>query len=66
MNVVMCWCCQKYLLIDDQSIGNEIGFCELKGQRVKCDENVCCDFVLRKGLYTKRNIPDYCKNYKQK
>ena len=64
MSVVQCWCCQNYRLIDDETVGNDIGYCILKKQCVKLEAEVCCEFILRKGLYTKRNIPDYCKNYR--
>lgn len=64
MNVVLCWCCQNYLLIKDEPAGNEVGYCTIKESRVKYDDAVCCEFILRQGLHTKRSIPDYCKNYR--
>ena len=63
MSEVLCWCCENYKLIDDNT---ENGFCVLQRVKVSAYDRVCEDFIKRCGLYTKRTIPDYCKNYKEK
>jgi len=61
---VLCWCCQYYLPADGDNNTTEIGYCELTKLKVEAYDKVCEKFLKNKGLYTKRKIPDYCKNYK--
>ena len=58
--VVECWCCKHFTLRDN----HDTGACALKWKIVPAHDKVCEDFVMLKGLYTNRTIPDYCKNYK--
>ena len=62
MNEVVCWCCENYRIFIDK--GNmDLGICLLQKKELPIDSKVCEHFILRRGLYTKRSIPDYCINY---
>ena len=62
MNYVLCGCCDKYRVIYEDT--TERGLCELCNKVVSAYDEVCSEFIMRRGYYTKRAIPDYCKNYK--
>ncbi len=69
MSKVVCWCCEKFVLKETTEIElayskNIDGKCTLKNISCTAQDKVCQDFVLRNGLFTKRTIPSYCKNYK--
>lgn len=61
MECVVCWCCGHYEPVFKDTI--ELGLCIPCKKVVSAFDNVCEEFVLRKGLHTRREIPDYCKNY---
>ena len=66
MSEVLCWCCEHYFNFDDLKIceGKIVnGTCILKKTLLSASDTVCEEFVLRRGLYTNRTIPNYCKNY---
>ncbi len=61
MREVTCSACNNYDVIYENT--TDIGFCLLWRKRVLDLDRVCEEFVIRKGLHTKREIPKYCKNY---
>ncbi len=61
MGEVLCWCCENYHVVYEHT--TEKGLCMLREKIVLGNDSVCDEFIMRKGLYTKREIPDYCKNY---
>ena len=61
---VLCWCCEHYLYFLNKDNDNLTAFCGVKENCVSANNKVCKEFVKRKGLYTERKIPDYCKNHK--
>ena len=62
MKFVLCYCCDHYNVVFEDT--TERGLCELCNKVVSAYDEVCSEFIMRKGYYTKRVIPDYCKNYK--
>ena len=63
MAEVVCWCCDYYLPLSEDCTE---GAC-LKEFCIRlANDTVCEDFFIRRGLYTKRSIPEYCKNYNKK
>ena len=68
MENVVCWCCE-YFLAEFGDIKNKehitSGQCKLHNTKCMPNDNVCEDFLLMQGLFTKRNIPKYCKNYSE-
>lgn len=64
MKEVECWCCENYKFLPDEETDN--GFCILKNTRLSAYDKVCEEFIMMRGLYTRRPIPDYCINYKNK
>ena len=62
MDFVLCYCCDHYNVVFEDTM--ERGLCELCNKVVSAYDEVCSEFIMRKGYYTKRVIPDYCKNYK--
>ncbi len=68
MREVVCWCCEYFELseISDpfyKLIHGIKDCCSLKNKGVNSEDAVCEDFLLRSGLFTKRSIPERCKNY---
>jgi len=66
MAEVVCWCCEHYIQFENpKTIENLFidGRCSLLGICRREDNAVCEEFIMRSGLYTKREIPKYCKNY---
>ena len=66
---VVCWCCQnfnskEYLEIELISGKLVNGICVLKNITCHSEDNVCEEFIIRKGLFIKRIIPSHCKFYK--
>ncbi|MBQ7045828.1 MAG: hypothetical protein IJN65_04980 [Clostridia bacterium] len=59
MSEVLCWCCEHFSLVDED---NYIGVCKLDESQKSAYCTVCEEFLIRSGLFTKRTIPDYCKN----
>ena len=69
MAEVVCWCCENYNSLNRLMIINGAfvdGYCLRYNKPCLSESNVCEEFVMRIGLFTKRTIPDYCKNYKEK
>lgn len=67
MKEVVCWCCEKFKPLDELLIYKKNfmnGICTYNNTLYWSDSPVCKDFILRKGLFTKRIIPDKCINYK--
>ena len=62
MDYVLCYCCKNYQLVFEDT--TEQGLCKMRKSVISAYDKVCNEFVMRKGLYTKRQIPDYCKNNK--
>lgn len=62
MKEVVCWCCENYKLVD--LYDTDWGFCVHKNSELSGYDRVCEEFIMRRGLYTKRTVPDYCRNYK--
>lgn len=64
MSEVVCWYCENYRIFIDK--GNmDLGICLLNKKELSIDNKVCEHFIIRSGLYTKRDIPDCCVNYKK-
>ena len=66
MKEVMCSQCE-YFVVDyiDENMQNNIivrGECVKKHDIVSVTDKVCEEFLLAKGVYTQKIIPDYCKN----
>ncbi len=62
---VKCWHCKHYIwfsVTDD----NFIAHCEIKNQSVFKNEKVCESFILSQGIFTRKEIPEYCIYYKNK
>ena len=64
MAEVICACCDHYLYYKEKNDNYETALCELCNRRVSGYDKVCEDYILMKGMGTRRTIPDYCKNYK--
>lgn len=63
MAKVVCWCCDYYMPTNDDCTE---GACS-KTFSIKCaNDTVCEEFLIRRGLHTKRDIPAYCKNYSKR
>lgn len=62
---VECWHCKYYLWF---SINNNNSFakCSLKNKPVAANDSVCSQFLLHEAVYTNRDIPNFCINYKIK
>lgn len=63
MPEVLCWCCEHFLWCDE---AHNMGICKLTNLQKSVYSTVCEDFLIFSGLYTKRTIPDFCKNYQSK
>jgi len=68
MLVVVCWCCEEFVpneYSEYEFAYNKYidGICRLKNKPCNAQDDVCEDFILRSGLFTKRVIPLHCKNY---
>ena len=61
MREVTCSACNNYDVIYEHT--TDMGFCLLRKGIVLDLDRVCEEFVIRKGLHTKREIPAHCKNY---
>ena len=61
MREVTCSACDNYRVIYEHT--TDKGFCIFCEKIVYDEDKVCEEYVLRRGLYTKRTIPSYCKNY---
>lgn len=69
MKEVVCYCCEMFkpldkLIVYKKDLVN--GICMHTNNLCSTESPVCQDFILRKGLFTKRTIPDRCVNYKSK
>lgn len=62
---VQCWHCVHYIWFSVND-DNSSAICEIKKQCVSAKEKVCEQFILGKGIYTQKTIPDYCTHYKTK
>ena len=65
MAEVTCGNCDHYLYYKEKE-SNEVALCDFFNRRVSAYDTVCEEFVIMKGFYTKRTIPEYCKHYKKK
>ena len=63
MDFVLCYCCDHYDVVFEDT--TELGLCKPCKKIASAYDDVCEQFIMRRGLYTKRAIPDYCKNYKK-
>ena len=63
-NYVECWHCEHYIWFS-LSADNSFATCDVKNSCVFADGTVCEQFVLAKGVCTKKVIPDYCIHYKK-
>ncbi len=61
---VECWYCEHYTWFSVNS-DNSFAICDIKNHCVSAKEKVCDQFILGKGIFTKRYIPDYCIHYKK-
>ena len=61
---VECWHCDHYIWFSTDS-NNLLALCDIKKCRVFAGKKVCEQFVLGKGIHTKRDIPDYCIHYQK-
>ena len=61
---VECWHCENYicLSVDDNNL---IAICKIRNEYVLACGRVCDQFVLKKGTFTKCEIPNYCINHKK-
>lgn len=70
MKEVICGYCKFFRGTKQELRGNHYylttGNCKLKDCEVDVEAKVCEEYIMMKGLYTNRIIPDYCKNYNQK
>ena len=67
MKDVVCWCCEYFDFYENLEIFNGKfvnGNCKYTNSPCLSDNSVCKEFILRSGLFTKRKIPDICKNYR--
>ena len=64
MAEVICGNCDHYLYYKEKE-SNEEALCEICGRRVSVYDTVCEEFIIMKGLHTRRTIPEYCKHYKK-
>lgn len=67
MREVLCWCCEHFTLSDNELSEffkkSATGICCLTGLEIPVYNRVCENFIINKGLHTKRTIPKYCRNY---
>lgn len=63
-SIVKCWHCEHYVWYSDDD-QNKTAICDVKNRRVAEFDEVCEEFILHKGIYTKSQIPNYCKHYKR-
>lgn len=63
-NFVECWHCEHYVWFSVDR-NNLFAICDVKNSCVIACEKVCEQFILAKGIHTKRDIPDYCIHYKK-
>lgn len=69
LKTVLCWCCEYHINYYYDVTNRERitgGKCNLHNRECCGENEVCEDFLLMSGLFTKRVIPDYCKNYKDR
>lgn len=67
MSEMKCWCCEHFILYENvEIIDGKLtnGKCIYKNVLRYANNTVCEDFIVRKGLYSKRTIPSHCKNYR--
>lgn len=64
MPEVICGNCDHYLYYKEE-VSNEEALCDFYGRRVSAYSPVCEEFVIMRGLHTRRTIPEYCKYYKK-
>jgi len=62
MTEVPCGYCEHFKAISEELQECKIGRCDLKNLQVAINGRVCEDFFLASGIYTKKTIPEYCKN----
>ena len=62
---VECWHCENYVWFSVES-NNLLAVCKIRNECVLACGEVCEQFVLRKGIFTEREVPDYCINYNKK
>ena len=60
---VKCWHCEHYIWFS-QDDENRFATCDIKKIRVFSMDAVCRCFLIKRGVHTKKKIPDYCVNYK--
>ena len=63
-NYVECWHCKHYVWFSADR-NNSFAKCDVKNTCVFAGCEVCEQFVLAKGVCTKKVIPDYCIHYKK-
>lgn len=69
MREVVCWCCEYFYAKFEDPVFRELitkEMCTYKLQICEPEDKVCENFLLYRGLFTKRTIPERCKNYYQK
>ncbi len=65
MKYVECWHCECYDYLSEKTANvpeSVAGLCTQKDEIVPAHNTVCEEFLLRQGLYTDKEIPEYCKN----
>lgn len=61
MREVTCSACDNYCVVYEDI--TDLGLCLIRKKKVLDLDKVREDFIIRRGLHTKREIPSYCKNY---
>ena len=61
MSEVLCWYCEYFLVNGEDGTRN--GTCLKIPMMLSPYNEVCEEFIMKKGLHTKRTIPEFCKNY---
>ena len=64
MKEIVCWCCEHYRVYLKEG-DMDLGICLLHNKELPTENRVCEDFILKFGVYTKREIPSYCKHYQK-
>lgn len=64
MAEVVCGNCNHYLYYKEKESYEE-ALCYFCGKRVSINNTVCGEFIIMRGMHTRRTIPEYCKHYKK-